>query len=250
MRIFAASDLHVDFGANRDWLNGLSPTEYLDDALVVAGDIAHRLEVVASALELLKGRFREVFYVPGNHEMWVRGESGDSLEKFARLLKLCQGLEVHTQMRSCGEWWIAPLFSWYCEGFDTEDRGDALALEAWGDFRFCRWPSTGEEPHAFFARLNDEAARPATGRVLTFSHFLPRFELLPSIEHLRFKGLPKVAGCSDLERQLRALNAEIHVFGHSHIPWDEIIDGVRYLQRPLGYPQERRGREFALAQIA
>jgi hypothetical protein len=43
--------------------------------------------------------------------------------------------------------------------------------------------------------------------------------------------------------------AEVHVFGHSHIPWDETMDGVRYLQHPLAYPQERRGREHILAQI-
>jgi len=45
--------------------------------------------------------------------------------------------------------------------------------------------------------------------------------------------------------------AEVHVFGHSHIhiPWDETMDGVRYLQHPLAYPQERRDREHILAQI-
>jgi len=33
------------------------------------------------------------------------------------------------------------------------------------------------------------------------------------------------------------------------IPCDETIDGVRYLQHPLAYLQERRGREYILAQI-
>ena len=104
------------------------------------------------------------------------------------------------------------------------------------------------EPDIFFAGLNENCS-PNSGRVLTFSHFLPRIDLLPEQAHLRFKGLPKVAGSPALDRQLRELGAEVHVFGHSHIPWDETIDGVRYLQHPLAYPQERRGREYILAQI-
>lgn len=102
----------------------------------------------------------------------------------------------------------------------------------------------------YFAGLNGDCVRPDSGRVLTFPHFLPRRDLLPDPAQLRFKGLPKVAGSAVVEQQLRALGSEVHVFGHSHIPWDETIDGVRYLQHPLGYPQERRGRAYALAQIA
>jgi len=61
--------------------------------------------------------------------------------------------------------------------------------------------------------------------------------------------LPRVAGSPLIESQLRALGSELHLFGHSHIRWDETIDGVRYLQRPLGYPQERRGRAYELARL-
>ena len=82
MRIFATSDLHADFAANGEWLAGLSRSDFADDTLVVAGDIAHRLQTVEIALSGLVERFAAVFFVPGNHELWVRGESGDSLEKF------------------------------------------------------------------------------------------------------------------------------------------------------------------------
>merc|ERR1711988_1575364 len=41
------------------------------------------------------------------------------------------------------------------------------------------------------------------GTVITFSHFLPRRELLPSVQQLRFKQLPFVAGDPCLDQVLR-----------------------------------------------
>lgn len=32
----------------------------------------------------------------------------------------------------------------------------------------------------------------------------------------------------------------MHVFGHTHIARDEVVDGTRYVQQPLGYPKERK----------
>ncbi len=78
--------------------------------------------------------------------------------------------------------------------------------------------------------------------MITFSHFLPRPEVLPPVAVLRFKELPLVCGSDRLEKQLRAAGSSVHVFGHTHIPWGETIDGVRYVQNPLGYPYERKRR--------
>ena len=41
-----------------------------------------------------------------------------------------------------------------------------------------------------------------------------------------------------IEERLRALGAGTHVFGHSHINLDLVIDGVRYVQNALDYPRE------------
>ena len=52
------------------------------------------------------------------------------------------------------------------------------------------------------------------------------------------------------EATLAFLQERFHtVFLFPVIPCDETIDGVCYLQHPLAYPQERRGREYILAQI-
>jgi 3',5'-cyclic AMP phosphodiesterase CpdA len=69
MRVFAVSDLHMDFPENRRRLQQISSTSYLRDALVVAGDIADDLRVIDWTLRKLRSKFGKVFYVPGNHEL-------------------------------------------------------------------------------------------------------------------------------------------------------------------------------------
>ena len=50
---------------------------------------------------------------------------------------------------------------------------------------------------------------------------------------LLYKELGRVCCSSGLERQLRRLGSDVHVFGHTHINWDKTHNGVRYVQHPL-----------------
>src|SRR5262249_20115196 len=89
-RVFALSDLHVDYQENMAWIQALSPREYTDDALILAGDVSHDLSKLQAALAALRTRFAEVFFVPGNHELWVQQqECTDSMAKFWRVIELC-----------------------------------------------------------------------------------------------------------------------------------------------------------------
>ena len=247
MRIFATSDLHVDFSENFQVLRRLSNVEFVRDTLLVAGDVAHKSELVDAGLSLLKSKFQEVFYVPGNHELWVPGEAGDSLSKFEEILEICATIGVRTQPGRVGGHWIVPLFSWYEAEFDG--RGDEKGLGTWADFRYCRWPAQLGSCARYFSRLNEPHLETRPEETISFSHFLPRPELLPNPEFLRFKGLSRVAGSAHIERQIRILGTRVHLFGHSHIHRDMVLDGVRYVQNSLGYPRERRGREFELKRI-
>lgn len=240
MRIFAVSDLHTDFKANRLLLEELLLHARRQDTLLVAGDIADRLEVIEETLALLRRKFAEVFYMPGNHELWVRGEGHDSLEKLRRLIALCDRLGVRTGPGKAGGVWVVPLFSWYEAQFDAEAVDDEEELQGWADFYFCKWPPEVTSVSDYFRELNAGRLRHYEGEVITLSHFLPRRELLPPTRYLRFKGLPKVSGSSWLDAQLRAVNSSVHVFGHSHINCDLVIDGVRYVQNALRYPNERK----------
>jgi hypothetical protein len=97
--------------------------------------------------------------------------------------------------------------------------------------------------------MNEPNLRTYDSAVITLSHFLPRRDLFPPVSKLSFKGFPLVAGSPALDRQIRALNSVTHVFGHSHINCDRIIDGVRYVHNAFGYPKEGGTSEYLLKQI-
>lgn len=238
MRIYALSDLHADLPENRRRLLRLPAGPHAGDALIVAGDVADSMEVLRETLTFLRARFRDVFFVPGNHELWVRNDARTSVEKFFDVLALCDTLGVRTRPARVGGTWVVPLFAWYHESFDVAGEGVEAELEAWADRYFCRWPAEVGRVDEFFLRMNARHVRPYEGPVVTFSHFVPRPELVPPVEHLRFRGLPLVAGTAALDAQLRALGSRLHVYGHTHIAGDREIDGVRYVQhwmrRPAG----------------
>ncbi len=250
MRIWAVSDLHADVRGNRARLDVLSPRDHRGDALIVAGDIADAPGVVGEVLGFLRDRFREVWFVPGNHELWVRNDPGDSVEKFHALLELCDTLGVRTRPARAGSTWVVPLFAWYEREFDAGGQAPDDQLEAWSDFYFCRWPAGVERPADYFLALNDRHLRRYDGPVVTFSHFLPRRDLIPPLRFLGFKGLPLVAGAARLDEQLRLAGSRVHVFGHSHIAEDRTIDGVRYVQNWLRPPRHGDGGGGILKLVA
>src|SRR5882672_472414 len=122
MRIYAVSDLHTDFAENRRRLQRISSTSYSRDVLVVAGDIADDLRTIGWTLRKFRSQFGQVFYVPGNHELWVRDGEYDSVEKFRQVLRLCDDVGIHTLPGKAGNAWVVPLFSWYESDYDRQGR--------------------------------------------------------------------------------------------------------------------------------
>jgi len=75
---------------------------------------------------------------------------------------------------------------------------------------------------------------------VTFSHFLPRFELLPNRLFLIHKSTTLICGDKRLDAQIRKVGAKVHVFGHTHIDQDMVIKGIRYVQNAFGHPEQRK----------
>ena len=257
--------------ANRAWLRALSAEAYRHDTLILAGDVSDNLAVLQDTLIHLSNIFAHVCFVPGNHELWVRKrEYADSIAKFHQIQRLCDALGVHTRplkvgaTRACGGVWVIPLFSWYIQPEEGPGSlfkakpGEDPTLAMWADIHFTRWPrqADGRTPAAYFLELNEaHLAKSYDAPIISFSHFLPRMELIYSTrEELQAAGVTvprdphptfnfsRVAGCMGIDDQIRRLGAMTHVYGHQHRNRDRMIDGVRYLSHCLGYPRERQNR--------
>ncbi|HEY6924789.1 MAG TPA: metallophosphoesterase [Steroidobacteraceae bacterium] len=241
MRIFAISDIHVDYEMNARWLAGLSTSEYREDVLIVAGDISDSLERVGWALSILTARFRRVMFVPGNHELWVIRDraSRGSLDKFARLQAVVAQSGASMQPEILGRIQIVPLLGWYDYSFGPPSNE---LLESWMDFHACRWPAhfQMQDVAAHFQALNPEPHDMHAGMRISFSHFLPRIDLMPPYIPRARRMLYPVLGSASLEEQLRTLKSRIHVYGHSHVNRQVAIDDVVYINNAFGYPDETR----------
>ena len=69
MRLWAISDLHVDHPENRAALEVLP--SFPEDWLILAGDVANGVQRLDWCFQQLAPRFRQVVWVPGNHELWT-----------------------------------------------------------------------------------------------------------------------------------------------------------------------------------
>ncbi|MCB0283252.1 MAG: metallophosphoesterase [Calditrichaeota bacterium] len=261
-RVFAISDIHVDYKQNMDWVDSLSGLDFRNDTLVVAGDISNKPLLFSKALECLQKKFENVAFVPGNHDLWVRGtDSSDSMEKFYLLNNICEVMGIKTRsflVKDRRSVQIQPLFSWYTKPEQGEDSlylakpGEDPNLSMWADNKAIKWPSMNgfRHPAEKFINMN-EWQHDLTDEfpVITFTHFLPRQELIfglanPSVKKKFTDPFPafnfsRVAGSVLIDRQLRNIGSSLHIFGHQHRNRQREIDGVTYIAQCLAYPKER-----------
>lgn len=239
MRVFALSDLHVDYDVNAKWVANLSTAEYQDDVLILAGDVTDSQRLLGWCLETLARRFRQLLFVPGNHDLWVlRDDSAtDSLMKFETVRALAESSGASMQAFHAPGVSILPLLTWYDDSFGPPS---AELKAMWMDYRACRWPSgyTDRDVAGHFAALNEAPTVPAGDTVITYSHFLPRIDLMPGFVPCASRLLYPILGSAQIDRQLRRLGADIHVYGHSHVNRQVTIDGVSYINNAFGYPSE------------
>ncbi len=241
MRVFAISDIHVDYEVNARWLADLSMSEYREDVLILAGDVSDDLNRIGWALRTLTARFRRVMYVPGNHELWVIRDAKPctSLDKFDRLRAVVEQSGASMQPEALEGVLIVPLYGWYDYTFGPPS---SELLERWMDFHACRWPARFQmrDVAAHFQALNPAPPLVHEGMLISFSHFMPRIDLMPPYIPSEKRMLYPVLGSSRLEEQLRALKSRIHVYGHSHVNREVAMDGVVYINNAFGYPDETR----------
>lgn len=239
MRVFAVSDIHVDYEENLAWILNLDYKEYADDILILAGDVTDKMPLLERVFISLVASFKEVLFVPGNHELWVQDEEFDcSLNKFEAIAELCKSCGVHADVFELPDISFVPLHSWYDFSFGEPDRH---LRRAWRDFRACSWPEHLPEIQdvtEYFLKLNIPNLAIRNKTVISFSHFLPRIDVMPSGIPEKRRNIYPVLGSEALGLQVKQLNPTIHVYGHSHVNQSIELDDIHYVNNAFAYPNE------------
>ena len=241
MRIYALSDIHVDYDANQRWVADLSNEDFRNDLLILAGDVSDTLSLLQWCLGALAAKFRKVLFVPGNHDLWVLRDDPkqDSLQKFEAVRAAVDASGASMEPYRADGIALFPLLGWYDYSFG-EPSSELRSM--WMDYRACRWPRglTDRDIALHFASLNAVPVSAPGDTVITYSHFLPRIDLMPDYIPMAHQVLYPILGSTLVEGQLRQLRSRLHVYGHSHVNRRVRIDGVTYVNNAFGYPNETR----------
>lgn len=269
MKLWALSDLHVRHVENRQAIERIAP--HTDDWLVLAGDVGETLEDLRFVLATLGPRFRQLIWVPGNHELWTVRD-GEGLRGEAKYRALVAMAREHGAATPEDPFLvfdgdgparprlIAPLFTLYdysfCPDGLTPDAALAWALKAGlecADERLLHpdpYPSReawcAERCSYSEARLTEALAARGDCPTVLVDHFplLSELAVLPRIP--RFRIWCGTRRTRDWHLRFRA---EAVIYGHLHMPSRRVIDGVRFEEVSFGYPSQWRRSHGADAQL-
>ncbi|MDP5210195.1 metallophosphoesterase [Microbulbifer sp. 2205BS26-8] len=238
MRVFAISDMHFDYDINAQWVDNVSLYDFRDDILILAGDISHDISRIRACIEQFSLRFKKALFVTGNHDLWVVGkECESSFDKFDCVRQIVLDAGASMEPYHDAGLSIVPLLSWYDYSFGSPSE---RLCEIWMDYNACRWPHhfDDKDVNQYFLKKNEAYLHIRNQHVITFSHFLPRIDVMPSYIPPKYRVIYPVLGSDALDTQVRALQANTHVYGHSHVNQKIRISGVDYINNAFGTPGE------------
>lgn len=274
MRLLAISDLHLSHESNLDALETLR--NHGEDWLIVAGDIAEKIECYEVALKILTEKFAQVIWVPGNHELWTVPRPDQialrGLERYRLLIDLARLHGVITPEDDYIEWpqsdiglegqkyIIAPLFLLYDYSFrpDFVSRDELrkwvreVHAECSDELRLHSEPFSSREAWCL-ARCRETKERlkliPKEYKTILINHWPLRFDLINLPRLPRFGPWCGTVLTKDWHKDF---NAAVVVTGHLHTRRTDYIDGCRFEEVSLGYKGQwdvHRGLEYYLRQI-
>ena len=240
MKIQIASDLHLDLLRHRfPEFRAVQATDA--DVLVIAGDIHHRAEAIAT--------FREwpapVIYVHGNHEFY-----GGSLDQVVHELRTESAhTNVHYLERNekvingvrflgCCLWTDFRLMPDVIEqAMQESDRClmDSRMIKMENGHGFTAADSM-EVHSASLSWLTQKLDEPFDGKTVVVTHHAPH----PNSIHPRFAGsLINAAFVSNLTPLIRQRQPDLWIHGHVHDSFDYQIGKTRIIANPRGYARNR-----------
>ncbi|KAH8600084.1 metallophosphoesterase-like protein [Bisporella sp. PMI_857] len=254
MKLFAVGDLHLSYQANREALEALD--SHPEDGLILCGDIGETVEHLEIAFKAATRNFKEVVWVPGNHELYsvpvqtaLRGEA-----KYNQCIEVARRYGVRTPEDDYLRWEgeggpaiIAPIFTLYDYSFRPGDVSREGALK-WAEkaetvatdeylLHPDPYPSREAWCTALVAKTEQklEAAAREGVPLIIVNHWPLREDLVYIPRVPRFSLWCGTKLTNDWHTRF---NAKVVISGHLHVPRTDWKDGVRFEECSVGYPKQ------------
>ena len=239
-----ASDLHLEFPANREFLK-LQPLQPVAEVLVLAGDILPFavMDQHKDFLSYVSDHFKATYWLPGNHEYYhfdIASKNGMLNETIRSNLFLVNNTSVvHQGVKLIfSTLWshIGPGYQWQIE----RSLNDFHRIKHKG-YRFSaeQYNQLHAESLAF---VQQETHKSQKEQLAVFTHHCPTFLNYPE----QYKGdVLNEAFAVELHDLIESSNIACWVYGHHHTNTPEFsIGNTRLITNQLGYVQQNEHRLF------
>jgi 3',5'-cyclic AMP phosphodiesterase CpdA len=244
LKIQHASDLHLEFPANKEFLKQ-HPLQLVGDVLVLGGDIVPFaiMDKHQAFFSYVADNFETVYWLPGNHEYYhfdIAEKSGMLHEKIRSNVFLVNNTSVvleNTRLIFSTLWSkISPGHQWQIE----RSLNDFHQIKHNG-FRFSaeKYNELHEESLAF---LHQEISVNTAKQMVVFTHHCPTFLNYPE----QYKGdVLNEAFAVELYDWIETSNINYWVYGHHHNNTSEFsIGNTKLITNQLGYVQQNEHKLF------
>lgn len=242
------SDLHLEFGENREWLRQ-HPLKPSADVLLLAGDIVcfSKIEQADWFLDWASANFQQTYWVPGNHEYYHTSiNSSNTLNYVVRHnIHVVDNISV-----DFGEVAVhfTTLWTHIADNFaDQIERqlSDFHVIKV-GNERLS--PSYVNYLHTNCKRyLQDALIQYQSKKQLVVSHHVPTYQNYP--EQFQ-RSILNSGFVVEMDGLIEELQPAAWIYGHSHVNVPPFkINATELLTNQLGYSWRGEGNGFELQSI-
>ena len=232
MKIQYASDLHLEFRANREWLRD-NPLEVTGDILVLAGDIMH-IEDTSLFWDWVSRNYKRVLVVPGNHEYYKMRDLTDYGSSFVKPIHNNVAYFHNKVVRIEETDFILSTLWSHIEDSQTEVIWNGL-----NDFRMIKYdglsltPYDYDEEHAKCVEFIKNAVKESTAKhIVVVTHHAPS---LLTVGTVHLTSPLRSAFATDLHSLMEGGRIDYWVYGHSHTNINCEVFGTKIVCNQLGY---------------
>jgi len=257
MKIAIISDLHIDINKNHKVVEALIDRcrKKEADLLLVAGDISEKVKLTIETVQKLKEELQiPVYYVPGNHDLWNKYDTGRKTDDMYRMFCedencLASGSKVIGEdITLIGD------IGWYDYSFGygryTKEEFDRMshAGRTWQDFNFNDWSKDNEgKSEEMLRKLEQQLKDCKTKHKIVMTHMVPIPEFTVQQANEMWYYFNAFIGTEKLHELYQKYGVQYGICGHIHCRKRMKKDGITYICPCLNYDTEWGGEEKDVA---